>query len=295
MKIVLTGSLGHISKPLAIALTGKGHSVTIISSDPAKQKEIEALGAKAAIGSVEDPEFLIQAFNAAEAVYCMLPPNNTEPDRRVYYSRVAKNYVQAIKNTNIKRVVHLSSFGADLDKGTGIILGAHDAETIFNQLTDVHLTHMRPTYFYYNLNNFLKIIRHQNIIKANYGGDQKFPLVAPEDIATAVAEELQNLNSTTNLRYVSSDERSGHEIARILGEAIGKPDLKWEVISNEEVQKNMESFGMPSMLAAGYVEMFDSMHKGEMAKDFYKHPLLIPGKTKLEDFAKEFAILYQQG
>ena len=48
MKIIVTGSLGHISKPLTKELVQKGHTVTVISSKPGKQKEIEALGAAAA-------------------------------------------------------------------------------------------------------------------------------------------------------------------------------------------------------------------------------------------------------
>jgi nucleoside-diphosphate-sugar epimerase len=43
MKIILTGSLGHIGKPLAQELVQKGHAVTVISSNPEKQKDIEAL------------------------------------------------------------------------------------------------------------------------------------------------------------------------------------------------------------------------------------------------------------
>ena len=57
MKITVTGSLGNISKLLAQELIAHGHDVTIISSKADKQAEIEALGAKAAIGSVTDAEF----------------------------------------------------------------------------------------------------------------------------------------------------------------------------------------------------------------------------------------------
>ena len=45
MKIIITGSLGHISKPLAKELVEKGHAVTVISSNPDKQTAIEAMGA----------------------------------------------------------------------------------------------------------------------------------------------------------------------------------------------------------------------------------------------------------
>ena len=62
MNIVLTGSLGHISKPLTKILVQNGHSVTVISSKAERQKDIEALGAKVAVGTMEDVEFLTKTF-----------------------------------------------------------------------------------------------------------------------------------------------------------------------------------------------------------------------------------------
>ena len=62
MKIIITGSLGHISKPLTIELVKKGHAVTVISSNIEKQNEIKSLGAIAAIGSFEDVDFLRATF-----------------------------------------------------------------------------------------------------------------------------------------------------------------------------------------------------------------------------------------
>jgi nucleoside-diphosphate-sugar epimerase len=45
MNIIITGSLGNISKPLTKELVQKGHQVTIISSKPERQKDIETLEA----------------------------------------------------------------------------------------------------------------------------------------------------------------------------------------------------------------------------------------------------------
>ena len=71
MKIIVTGSLGHISKPLAIELVQQGHDVTVISSNPERQEAIETLGAKAAIGIMEDVDFLLATFTGADVVYVM--------------------------------------------------------------------------------------------------------------------------------------------------------------------------------------------------------------------------------
>ncbi len=69
MNVVVTGSLGHISKPLTQELAQKGHAVKVISSNPDRQAVLEALGATAAIGSLEDAPFLTAAFAGPDAVY----------------------------------------------------------------------------------------------------------------------------------------------------------------------------------------------------------------------------------
>ena len=63
MKVIVTGSIGNISKPLTKELVKKGHHVTVISSNQERQKDIEALGAEAAIGSLEDVDFLVSTFS----------------------------------------------------------------------------------------------------------------------------------------------------------------------------------------------------------------------------------------
>lgn len=108
MKIVVTGSLGHISKPLATTLIEKGHQVTVISSKPEKQTAIEAMGAIAAIGSLEDAHFLTGIFTNADAVYCMIPPNdyfNHNLDLMAQYLRIGNSYAEAIRQSGVQRVV----------------------------------------------------------------------------------------------------------------------------------------------------------------------------------------------
>ena len=292
MKITLTGSLGHIGKPLTQQLIAQGHLVTVISSNADKHTAIEAMGAKPAIGSIEDTDFLIRAFTGADAVFCMIPPAGfAEPDRVLHYEKVANHYAAAIRQTDVKRVVHLSSFGAHLESGTGIIVGAYRAEKILDQL-DVAITHVRPTYFYYNLHNFIGMIKNTGTMMANYGASDKILLVAPTDIAEAIAAEITQPIGQ-KIRYVASDERTGNEIAQVIGSAIGKPDLKWTLISDKQMQNNMTSHGMPEKLAEAMTEMFVSQHNGAMAEDFYlNRPKM--GKIKLEDFAIDFVKVYKQ-
>ena len=296
MKIIITGSLGHISKPLSIELLQKGHEVTVISSNLQKQTAIEALGAKAAIGLLEDVDFLITTFKGADAVYCMIPPNNYfnhDLNLLDYYSTVATNYFKAMQATNVKQVVYLSSVGAHLKQNSGIIIGHHTGEEIMNRLPDdVAITFMRPVGFYYNLLGFVNVIKNKGFIEANYGADEHLVWVSPIDIAAAVAEELTAGNAGRKIRYVVSDELSGNETASILGEAIGKPGLKWNLIPGEQWLGNLKAIGMNPSIAAGLVEMFESQHNGLLTEDYYLNKPGSFGKVKLKDFALDFAQVY---
>lgn len=284
MKVVVTGSLGNISKPLTISLIGKGYDVTVISSDAGKAAAITALGAKPAIGSLEDGAFLSTTFKGADAVYCMIPFNMTAPDQFAYFSNIATNYVAAIKVNGIKRVINLSGWAAEVMK-------EHNAERYFNNLSDVNVTHLRPGAFYSNFYGFAGMIKTYGMIMSNYGGDDLIAFVAPEDIADVVVEELEMPAQGIKIRYVASDELTCNDAARILGTAIGKPDLQWPALPSAQVQQGLESMGMPKDLATMLVAMQAAQHTGEVQERYFAHrPVL--GKRKLKDFAPLFAAAY---
>ena len=299
MKIIVTGSLGNIGKPLTKKLVQKGHQVTVISSKPERQKDIEALGASAAIGTMEDAGFLTATFKGADAVYVMETMGGNsffDPNLDIIaaINKIGNNYKQAIEQSGIKRVVHLSSIGAHTDKGNGLLAFHYNVENILKQLPDdVSITFMRPVGFYYNLLGFINNIKTQGVIATNYGGDRKKPWVSPLDIAEAVAEELVTPFEGRKVRYVASDEISCNELASLLGAAIGKPDLKWVIIPDEQLLNGMIAAGMNPKIAAGMVEMNAGMNNGDLYEDYFRNrPTL--GKVKLAEYAKEFAVIYNQ-
>lgn len=295
MKFVVTGSLGNISKPLAEKLVAAGHSVTIVSSKAEKAAQIEALGAKAAIGSVEDVAFLTKTFTGADAVYTMVPPNFGSSDWKLYIAGIGKNYAAAIKASGIKNVVNLSSMGAHMADGCGPVSGLFFVEKALNGLDGVNVKHLRPGFFYPNFLGNVGMVKHMGIMGGNYGEGTTLVIVHPEDIAEVAAHELLGLSfKGKSVRYIASDEKTTHEVAAILCKAIGKSELPWVNFKDEDTIAGMLQAGLPEEIAKNYAEMGAAMRSGEMASDYLKNKPAVFGKTKLETFAVVFASVFNQ-
>lgn len=296
MKYIITGSLGHISQPLVTALVKAGHEAHVITSNSSRVAAIEALGAKALVGSLEDTAFVNGSFKGADAVYLMIPPTMKVSNWRIYQDKISDNYVSAIKANNIKYVVTLSSIGAHMGIGAGPVDGLAYLEQQLNTLPNVAVKNLRPSYFFYNLYSMIPLIKNMNIMGSNFGAtDEKLALTSTDDIAAAASEELLALNFTgQTVRYISTEERSPSEIASVLSAAIGKPGIPWVPFSDEQSLGGMLQAGLPETIAVGYTTMGKAIRDGEMQKDYWANKPIPTGSLTLEDFAKQFAVAYNQ-
>ena len=295
MKYVVLGSLGNISKPLAEKLIAARNDVTIVSSKSERTEQILLMGAKAAIGSVDDVAFLTRAFKGADAVYTMVPPNFGSGNWKQYISRIGENIASAIKASGVKNVVNLSSIGAHMKEGCGPVSGLYSVEKSLNDLTGVNVKHLRPGFFYTNFLSNISMIHTNGIMGGNYGENATMILSHPSDIAEVAAKELLDLSFRgKSVRYLASDEKTTNQIASIFGKAIGKPDLKWVNFSDKEILSGMIQMGISEEVAKNYTEMGSAMRSGEMESDFNRNRPSVFGKTKLETWAPVFATVYRQ-
>ncbi|MEO3402760.1 NAD(P)H-binding protein [Mucilaginibacter sp. CAU 1740] len=294
MKITTTGSLGNVAKPLVQKLIAAGHEVTVITTKADRTSEIEALGARAAVGSINDPVFLTEAFKNADAVYTMMPPSMGATNLIQNIADAGRSYAQAIKTAGVTRVVLLSSIGADAAEGTGPVQGVHHVEQTFGELDGVNVTVLRSGFFFVNFFRDIPLIKHRSIFGNNYGGDIQLAFTHPEDIASAAANELQVKGNGFEVKYIVSDIATGDEIATLFGPAIGKPELVWTAIPDEQLKQGMLSAGLPPELAGLITELGQGVRAGLITKDFFKSGGEVNGKIKLQDFVEEFRERYQQ-
>lgn len=290
MKLIITGSLGNIGRPLTKTLVAARHDVTVISSQADRRQEIESLGAKAAIGSIADEVFLTRTFASADAVFAMTPPSRSaDSDVIANTTNLGKAYAKAFQQAGVKRVVMLGSMGAHLPGGNGPIAAIYNIEQIYSALPDISFTFLRAGYFYNNFLADIPMIKNAGIEGSNFSASTKMPLVHPEDIASAAAEELLKTPSGNTIRYVVSDIRTGADIAKVLGGAIGKPELPWVEFTDEQAIQGMTQAGLSEEIARLYAEMGAGFRNGSLFEHFVREGSPVTGKIRLETFAKQFA------
>ncbi len=284
---VICGSTGNVGSKLAQSLLADGNPVRAIGRERIRLWPLAATGAEAWPGDLEDAEFLSKVFSGARAVFAMIPPKYDAPDMEGYQNRVGEAIVSALAKARVPRVVNLSSVGAHLSEGTGPIRGLHDFEKKFDRLGDAEVVHLRAAYFMENLLWNIPVIREHGVNGSPIRSDAPIPMVATKDIADEAARLL--LAETLvghSVRYLLGPrDLTMSEATRILGEAIGKPDLRYILFPEDEARKAMSGMGMSDSVVEAMLEMQRGFNAGRI-RPTQERNASNTTPTTLEEFAQ---------
>lgn len=291
---VVTGATGNIGSLLTQTLLAQGHRVRAVGRSEERLKSLVEQGAEGFVGSLEDSEFLTEAFGEATALFAMIPPNYGAPDFRGYQNRVAAALERAVANSGVMRVVTLSSIGAHLAEGTGPIKGLHDFEERFNRLEGVGVVHLRPTFFMENLLFGLDVIKNMGINGSALKADVPLPMIATKDIAAAASQVLQEgITGKSTRELLGPRDYTMAEATQVLGRAIGREDLKYVQFPYENVREAMLGQGLSVSVVEAMLEMYRGMNEGNFQATEARGPRNTT-TTTLEEFAKTFAQAYNR-
>lgn len=292
---VITGATGKIGKNLSKELLAKGQRVKVVSRDATKLQELVSLGAEALVGDVTNKNFVMKAFAGADAVFCLVTPNLFAADVRKEQNQIVDNYFEAVKVNKVPNVVLLSSVGAHLRKGAGIVDGLGYMEELFLKLNDTNVLNLRPTYFMENTLGMIGTIKHMGVAGNPVKPDAKLPMVATKDIAAVAAKRLLNLDFKNNsVEFVlGAKDYTYAEVAAIAGKSIGKEDLKYIQFPYEDSIKGMVNTGFCGEDAAKLmVDLARAVNDGTLTNG-HTRTAANTTPTTYEEFAKTFAWVYQ--
>lgn len=291
---IITGATGNTGHRIAESLLAAGKQVVAIGRDASKLQSLEIKGAKIAVGDLEDEAFLSKTFEGSTAVYALIPPKwDIQGDWRTYQRSVGTAITSAIKNAKVKNVVVLSSNGVHLPEGAGPVTGLYEFEQMLKGIEGLNIMSLRAGYFMENLFANIGMIKGLGFFGYSLKPDVKLPVVHTKDIADVATKHLLSLDfQGYNYIFVPGQrDLTMLEIAKILGDAIGKPDLNYVPFAAADAKVGMLQAGIPETIADGYNELFESINSGKYLNDYSRTPENT-NPTSIEDFAKEFAGAY---
>ncbi len=285
---VITGATGNTGSVAAQRLLEQGKKVRTIGRSAERLQSLTAKGAEPFVADVSDSAALTKAFQGAEAVYLMVPPDIGNPDQLAYRNRINQAFVAAIQQSGVKHAVVLSSIGADKPEKTGPVVGLYELEQKLNSISDLNALYLRAGYFMENTLGQVNTIQTFGVVAGPLRPDLKLPMIATRDIGAAAADALLKLDFTGHQARELLGQRdiTMTEATSIIGEAIEKPGLQYLHLPDEQIRPALLQTGMSPNMADLLLEMAGSLNSGYMKALEPRSPANTT-PTSFEQFVKE--------
>ena len=264
MIVTVLGATGKTGGTAAAALLAAGLQVKAVARSPEKLAALRSKGAQAVPADLTDAAALTGALRGSDAAYLMVPSDYTKPDLLGQYTRAGEAIARAVRESGIKRVVFLSSLGADAEAGTGPIVGLHAAEQRLRAIPGLDLLILRPGYFYENNYGTLGLIKHQGINGGAIDPDVPMVMVAAADIGSAAADALKksDFSGTVVRELAGPAEVTMKQATRALGTVIGKSDLAYVRFPDQGYVDGLKGAGFDPEAARLFLEMAQAFNRG---------------------------------
>jgi uncharacterized protein YbjT (DUF2867 family) len=263
---VITGSTGNTGSVVAEKILGAGKKVRVIGRDAKRMERFRQKGADIFVADASDASAMQEALTGYQAVYAMIPPDNTASDYRVHQEEISDALAAGIAKSGIPNVVSLSSFGADKPHGTGPVAGLHSFENKLNAIAGVNVLHLRAGYFMENLLPQVGVIQSFGMVAGPVRADLPLGMIATRDIGDYAAAALLQLTfkGKSTRELLGSRDVSYNEIATIIGKAIGKPGLTYRQLPAVQLKPALLAMGMSASITDLLLEMADALNSGYM-------------------------------
>lgn len=254
---VVTGATGNTGSVVAKTLLTQGKKVRVVGRSADRLAPLVSLGAEPFTGDIRNREAVRKAFSGAQAAYVMIPPDLANPDFPAYQDQVIQAVASALEQGEPAHAVVLSSFGADKPDKTGPIAGLHRLEERLKSIPGLSALFLRAGYFMENTLPQANVIQQMGLTAGPLRSDVKIPMIATRDIGAFAAEALLQLD----FRGYQSQELQGErdltmsEATAVIAKVIGKPDLEYQQISDDQFRGILLHMGASQSLADLFIEM----------------------------------------
>jgi uncharacterized protein YbjT (DUF2867 family) len=281
----ITGSTGHIGRPLVEQLHQESHDVRALVRDPSRA-ELLPDGVDIAVGNLDDPDSVARALRGVDSVFLLHAGFGTAQTRIM---------IEAARSAAVNRIVLLSSVGARLIPLAGLIPESFAAREELLRASGLDVTYLRPTSLMSNALSWANGIRDKSQVVDATDPGVLVP-VDPVDIARVAALVLTEDGHAGHGYILNGPEAlTVREQVEILSNVLGR-SIDFVDVTPEQAAKEAMASGTPVQLAEAMQnlnELFRARRVGQIGDDIENLTGLAPATFRAwcERHIDEFALM----
>ncbi len=258
---VIMGATGKVGGAALEALKQRGTALRAVARDPARA---QGLGVETVRGDASETESLAAAFTGAEAAFVMLVPPYQAQDVVAQSRVMARSIAAAVRAAGVPHVVALSSVGAHLHEGNGIVQVLHDFEAALAGAAP-SLVFLRPGEFLENWAAMLPAARGAGVLPSGkLALDKRHEAVSALDVGRVAADLLLDPRPGTRIVDLAGPAPySALDAAAVLSRLLGKP-VTAVPSSREQSVAALVAAGLGADYAAKLAELDEAINAGRL-------------------------------
>ncbi|MFF9007541.1 NAD(P)H-binding protein [Streptomyces goshikiensis] len=265
--IVITAPTGNIGRSLLSRLLksapAAGEELRVIVRDPARLPETARGRVEVITGSHGDAEVLDRAFEGADAVFWLVPPDASLPPEDAF-SGFTRPAAKALAAHGVGHVVGVSALGrgTPLADHAGLVSASLAMDDLIAGSGVAYRALANPSFFE-NLLEEADSIRDKGVFTDVVDADRKAPLVAVADIAAIAAGLLLDRSWTgiDDVPVLGPQDVSPNDLARVMTEQFGRP-VRYERQPFDEMHTTLVGYGLNEAFVQGIVDMKRAKDQG---------------------------------
>lgn len=238
-----------------------------------------------AVADAHNQASLTEAFKEGNSLFVITPETGQEKDLIADAKSMLQTYKKALKNSPIRMVVGISSFGAQHEKGTGSIQVSYLLEHAFTELP-VQQIFIRPTYYFKNWMAYLPVVQEQGVLPSFFPPDFEMSMVSPQDVGKLAAQILADPPVNNRIYELKGPQvYSVADVARCFANEL-KKEVQVQQIPRNEWEQTMKKEGLSPSATANFIEMTEAVLEGR-TKPEGGSTIAAKGTTTLEEYIHE--------
>jgi uncharacterized protein YbjT (DUF2867 family) len=283
----ILGASGQVGGAVAINLLKNRQPVKGVFRNEKKTDKLKKAGAAVALADIHDEAALTASFKDATTVLVLTPETGEEQDMIKDTRSVLQNYRSAVEKSPVKKIIGLSSIGAQHEKGTGNLRMSYMLEHAFTGLPAKKIF-IRPSYYFSNWLAYTDTVKKDGVLPTFFPPDLSIPMISPIDVAEIISNIMtDDRNDAPQIIYELEGPAaySSIEVAEAFSEVLRKP-VKVQHIDRSEWEDSLKSMDLSTDGIKNFIEMTEAVITGKAMPEG-NEAISVKGKTTLKEYLEK--------